>query len=132
VKLIVGVHVGREILSAIENARKRIWISSPYVSIELIEKLPRVDDGRVLVSESLDDERIPTVAKIRGYRVRALEGLHAKIYVADDIAAVGSPNFTLWGLHANYEAAVIACEGEELYSEIVAAFEGLWRIGRDL
>jgi len=128
VKLIVGVDVGREVLRALVSSRRRVWIASPYVSLELIDTLPRVDDGRVLVSEQSLEIGIVDAMRRAGYEVRILKGLHAKMYVADDVAIVGSMNFTLWGLYTNYEVAVISYSGEELFDEVVKAFETLWSI----
>ncbi len=59
--------------------------------------------------------------------------LHAKIYIGDDAATLGSSNFTDPGMQYQFEANARFSRARERarYAETVAVAENYWRLGRD-
>ena len=128
-KLVVGVDCGRELVRALMSAERRVWIVCPFISCCVAEELlPRVEDGKVLTSLNSEIMTCINVVESRGYIVKFLENLHAKLYVIDDCAYIGSVNLTESGLRRNYEVILMVCKGEELFDDLVRAFEALWSI----
>src|SRR5690606_17051419 len=77
------------------------------------------------------------IERIRAGRVRfrALDGLHAKMYVGDHHVVLGSSNFSRSGLYEQREANVrFAGEGPEAnrYADACSVAENYWREARPL
>ncbi len=125
-RLVVGTYVGRELLDALRKARRRVWIACPYISCSVAALLPLVEDGRILTSPESELRLCVSVVKERGYEVKFLELLHAKLFIVDSLAFVGSVNLTSVGLRKNIELLIILEEGEELFRDILKVFEALW------
>jgi len=131
-RLVVGVEAGRELMKALREARSRVWIASPFISCSVACKiLPRDVDGRVV---TLPDSEVVTsgcLSELGCYEVRVLEGLHAKMYLVDGRAFVGSANLTEGGLFRNFELLIEIYESEEMFSQLVNLFQVLWTMSTE-
>jgi cardiolipin synthase len=113
-------------LSAIREARRRIWIASPYLvpdaatRIALQHAALRGVDVRILLP-GMADHTLPWLtaysfypalrqAGVRVFRMK--EGfMHQKVLLVDnDLAMVGSINFDHRSFMLNFEHAVMACD----------------------
>ena len=68
--------------------------------------------------------------------IRAVVGspaLHAKVYVGDEAASLGSSNLTFAGLQRQIEANArfVRAEDPERYAEVRSIAENLWEVGKD-
>ena len=99
---------------------RRYWVEDRGVSLRLSAKIVRA-------IELLDAGRIDTRF------VHGRTHLHAKVYVGDDAATVGSSNFTASGLRFQIEANARfdRTEDERRYDELVLVAENLWSEGED-
>ena len=90
---------------------------SLLLSAKLIRCIQRVKDGEVLARYISDPKH----------------RLHAKVYVGDDAATVGSSNFTANGLGRQLEANARFALAKDAarYKELRAIAENLWKIGVD-
>ena len=69
-----------------------------------------------------------------GIEIRHLRNFHAKIYIFDDMALLGSANLTHNGLHGNREAVIRLDRktDNDVIEEMSALFDELWSNGTDL
>ena len=98
------------------GARHRILIISAYVGSETLDSLLEAASSAATnrevvanwstkdVSSGASDWRAWDVVKAHGASMYACSGLHAKLYVADEVALVGSANATTPGLHGGERA----------------------------
>lgn len=115
-------------LSAIREARHRVWIASPYLVPDTATRIAlqhaslRGVDVRILLP-GMADHTLPWLtsfsfypalrqAGIRVFRLR--QGfMHQKVLLVDnDLAMVGSINFDHRSFFLNFEHAVMACDPE--------------------
>lgn len=106
--------------SAFSDDVRRYWLDERGISLRLSAKI-------VQTLQALDDDWL---------QVRFVPGttrLHAKIYVADDAATLGSSNFTDAGLDSQFEANVRfqRTVEPERYQATQLMAENYWRVGRD-
>lgn len=108
----------------------QLWIAAPYVTMtqELFEAANR--GKKVYLLAGLNTATSPqALAKIHGVpncEVRYFtRRFHAKIYLFDSEALVGSSNLTDGGLQSNREATICVTGAEEL-DELRALFNELW------
>ncbi len=117
------------LIYAIHNARKRIWIATPYflptegTGQALSIAARRGVDVRILIPRR-SNQRIADFA--RGAYVRDLDEtgcriffhetamVHAKMAVIDDFGYVGSANFDVRSLLLNFETALFVYDAESL------------------
>lgn len=117
------------ILSLIHRANHRVWIATPYfvptdtLAQALALAANRGVDVRILLPEKSDQiitdlARGPYLRLLQkaGCRVlRFMPGmLHAKAYVIDDCASVGSANFDTRSMHLNFEVNLFIYSSPEI------------------
>ncbi|MEM2972000.1 MAG: phospholipase D-like domain-containing protein [Candidatus Bathyarchaeia archaeon] len=132
-----------EYLSIVQSlsreARKRVLIASPYVgegvneilgNIKASEKRFVVDLSRASVGNGATNpyvvEKLLKVAK-----VKKLANLHAKVFIFDNKAIVGSANLSLNAFSRRIEVGVVIDENEALRL-IVVIFEKIWSDAEDI
>jgi len=124
-------HLSRE-------ARERVWVASPYVGNDSYqvfdENLRSMDDVRFIIDFSRNNvamgatnpwgvEQLAEIGNVRNSHLP--DDLHAKVFIFDDQAIVGSPNLSWKALRSNIEAAVVV-KDRNLVERIVAFFKKLW------
>jgi len=120
------------------KARERVYVVSPYVGNDSYqvfhENIRSMDDVRFIIDFSKNNvamsatnpwgvEQLAEIGNVRDSRLP--DDLHAKIFIFDDQAIVGSPNLSLKALTSNIEAAVVV-KDRNLVEQIVAFFGKLW------
>jgi len=141
--------VGKVVEPILQDARRSIDVSSPFISPKyarmLVDKSNRGVRVRVLTwiprSGEADVEeykyhvealKILKDATSNNLEVRVVDYLHAKMYIVDGrIAITGSVNLTERGLYWNYEHVDIKLEPRQVMKTI-EEFEKLWVSGKDL
>ncbi len=137
VKLLIGYRVGSKLQNSISSASKRLWIMTPFISIRYLDLLEnalyRNVDLRLIVDEDSEARQyIETRRTNLEHRTRALKNLHAKIYIVDDTAYLGSANLTESSLEINLEVLVVFKSSDEEFNDILRIYEMLWGIARPL
>lgn len=108
-----------------ENAKKRIWIASPYIgALKDVQRiiggkwlLPSVD-CRVLTDADFGFIRKDTFDEFISNQVdiRSLDSLHAKIYLVDDWCLITSANLTGTAFLCRYEMGIATDDVTEIES----------------
>jgi hypothetical protein len=113
-------------------ARKstRLWIAAPYVTMtqDLLDATKSGKFVRLLVglNASTSPEALSKVHGLPNCEIRYFtRRFHAKIYLFDSEALVGSSNLTDGGLQSNREATVCVDHTDDL-DELRALFNELW------
>ncbi len=131
-KLIIGIKAGHELLNCIYSATRRIWICSPYIAPRYLERLAarRDLDIKIITRKCAENRPVFELAKRWGLELRVLKSLHAKLYIIDELAFIGSANLTEAGLEQNIELilSISKVRDAELFNELEKAFEILWSI----
>lgn len=137
-----------EFFDIVGSARRSLLLVSPFIkctqSNKLISRLTNVGveesiqvsimtDLRAdcILSGSLDVEALIAFAKFTpNFNLTYLPNLHAKVYIADDHAAIiTSANFTDGGLRKNFEYGVV-CKDSTMIARVredIAAYASLAR-----
>lgn len=121
------------------DGAKRIYIAAPYVTKtdELVQAAHagKAIDLLVGLNASTSPEALAAVHELTDLKIRYLtRRFHAKIYIADDVALVGSSNLTNGGLMSNREATIWLDRDEDAdaIDELRALFLELWESARVL
>jgi len=119
----------------INRSRKRVWIATylftiPFIARKLVDKLKEGVDVRVILSTEKENFNMIKYLKGGGIAVRVFSDalLHAKVYVFDDCALVGSANLSHYGLNVSFEI-LIEVKGRD-FDELVSVFKRLWRMSK--
>ena len=124
---------GKEIVEAIENAKKRIWVCSPFISSRyaniLVRKALAGVDVKVVTSPKNDSEVFDILKRIN-VRVSYEVFVHAKMYIIDDVAYTGSMNLTVSGVEKNVE--IIQRHENEGVKKLEEEFIKIWEISKDI
>jgi phosphatidylserine/phosphatidylglycerophosphate/cardiolipin synthase-like enzyme len=122
--------------SAVDKAKSRLWIASPYIGgwpgnvrrILGTTWQSSVGDVRLLTDIGADGWRLSTLQQLgrRGV-VKSLPGLHAKVYVVDGTVFVGSANLTGTAFSRRHEALVRLTGAAA--EEAAAQFDRWWLKG---
>ncbi len=111
-----GDALAKEIRDICDAATRRLWIAVPYLgSLSTVRKhvgrawIDKDDlDTRLMVD--LDDRALLDLRTLQEFarrgKISSLPGLHAKVFLADDAAVVGSANLTEWAFRRRYEVGV--------------------------
>jgi phosphatidylserine/phosphatidylglycerophosphate/cardiolipin synthase-like enzyme len=100
----------------VDHANARLWICSPFVGgwtgnvrrILGTNWQRNVGDVRLLTDIDAKGFKLSTMRQFfRRGTVRTLLGLHAKVYVVDDVALVTSANLTGTAFSKRHEAGVL-------------------------
>jgi hypothetical protein len=134
--------LGATILRRFASARERAWLISPYVTSDAVVSaarncrapskrvVTRFDGGDIVAGAT--DLRVVAALKAAGIDVRVVQGIHAKVYVLDDWAYVGSANLTTRGLETSLREFGKASEHAEEVSNAAYYFEKLWADATEL
>lgn len=124
--------------NSIDNAKECIRIVSPFIGFETSK----------LVANSLKDTKVKCTIITRfyredflnhassleglkilieaGFKVIALKNLHAKLYIFDnELAILGSANFTMGGFRFNHELSLLIEAEEELINKLSIYYDDL-------
>lgn len=117
-----------------QKATQRIWIATPYIgNFKTVSSVL----GRKCQIESFKQgiRFLVDVGERGNYRalndierfadIKTLRGLHAKIYIFDNVAIVATANLTRTSLTKRYEAAVILRKETDV-NKVVKIFEEWW------
>lgn len=117
-----------------ENAKKRIWIASPYIGgLKDVQKiiggkwrLPSID-CRILTDVEFGFIRRDTFDEFinNQIEVRSLDSLHAKIYIIDDWCLVTSANLTGTAFLCRYEMGISSND----IKDVESTYERWWQMG---
>lgn len=136
IKVLTSNHY-EEISSLFSRAQKEIKIVSPYLSPGTADTLCKAAKcgirctfiTRVYTDDFL--QRSNSIDALRkmldsGITVYAMIALHAKLYLFDNnVAVLGSANFTENGLNHNYELSIEAIDEEKLLSELNSVYSSM-------
>jgi hypothetical protein len=122
--------VPRKLREHIESAIQSLWVSTAFLDncgLELLKTLSgKGVELRVLVSTAVSSELVKEISKFANVRVLEEKFMHAKIYIADGKALIGSPNLTCPVLEGkNIE---VLCEVTA--EEAVKVYNSLWENAR--
>jgi hypothetical protein len=118
-----------------DQIKKRLWIASPYVgswpAVRSILGTRWRDDADIVIriltdsSEHASNLNYETMTQFTARRaVRILRGIHAKIYVVDDVAVLTSANLTRTAFVKRHEAGLFLDASES--RSLIALFEKWW------
>ncbi|MFZ8783837.1 MAG: phospholipase D family protein, partial [Desulfurococcaceae archaeon] len=116
----------------IESATQSLWVSTAFLDNCGLELLKTVSgkgvELRVLVSTAVSSELVKEISKFANVRVLEEKFMHAKIYIADGKALIGSPNLTCPVLEGkNIE---VLCEVAA--EEAIRIYNSLWESAKPL
>jgi hypothetical protein len=122
--------VPRKLRGHIESTTQSLWVSTAFLDncgLELLKTLSgKGVELRVLVSTAVSSELVKEISKFANVRVLEEKFMHAKIYIADGKALIGSPNLTCPVLEGkNIE---VLCEVTA--EEAVKVYNSLWENAR--
>jgi hypothetical protein len=112
------------------QASQNLWIAAPYVSKtdELVEAANKGKSVCLLVglNACTAPEALSAVFDLASCEIRYFtRRFHAKIYLFDNSALIGSSNLTLSGMQLNREGTMIVDEQDDL-DEVRSLFNELW------
>lgn len=120
-------------LTRLAARSSRLYLAAPYFTLAepIVDAIRGGKQVQLLVglNSATSPEALRRVHALNGVNIRYLtHRFHAKIYVFDDAALVGSSNFTDGGLKANREATICLDQPEDLDSieEVRGLFLELW------
>ncbi len=127
--------IGR-LMKFARNCRSRILITSPFVNEGILDvaEVVRPSVRRTIITRTdvrhfaLGSSDVASLLELgrRGFRVRALPGLHAKVYIFDTSAAlVTSANATRAGLYHNRECGLETTDAGVVRQLASAVLSGL-------
>ena len=124
--------VPRKLRGHIESATQSLWVSTAFLDNCGLELLKTVSgkgvELRVLVSTAVSPELVKEISKFANVRVLEEKFMHAKMYIADGKALIGSPNLTCPVLEGkNIE---VLCEVAA--EEAIKIYNSLWESARPL
>jgi len=122
--------VPRKLRGHIESTTQSLWVSTAFLDncgLELLKTLSgKGVELRVLVSTAVSSELVKEISKFANVRVLEEKFMHAKIYIADGKALIGSPNLTCPVLEGkNIE---VLCEVAA--EEAIKVYNSLWENAR--
>ena len=117
----------------------KLYLAAPYFTAEELI-LEAIDDGKTVkllvgLNGATSPRALKTVHGKQGVMIRYLtHRFHAKIYLFDDAALLGSSNLTNGGLTSNREAVIRLdrVEDTEAVEEVRSLFVELWDAGQVL
>lgn len=124
--------------NSVENTKEKIRIASPFIGFEtskqLANSLKETKTECTIITRfyredflnhasSLEGLKILTEA---GFKVYALQNLHSKLYIFDnDLAILGSANFTMGGFRWNHELSLLIEDEEDLILQLNNYYDDL-------
>jgi hypothetical protein len=133
-------NLGHELRKAFDNANHRIWIAVPFIGVwDLVERITgsnwiikRDIDVRLLTDIRNDHYICQDTYQIFKQRaqIKTLDGLHAKIYLIDDLVFLTSANLTGAAFSKRFEIGIKLNIDE--YKDTVKVFEKWWKTSKDI
>ena len=122
--------VPRKLREHIESATQCLWVSTAFLDNCGLDLLKTISgkgvELRVLVSTAVSSELAKEISKFANVRVLEEKFMHAKMYIADGKALIGSPNLTCPVLEGkNIE---VLCEVTT--DEAIKIYNSLWEEAR--
>ena len=123
-----------EFKELINGAKSRLYISSPFIKTNManmvVDTLKKGVECRVLTKftlhnlryNSLDIKAVESFSN-NGFEVKSLDNLHAKIFVIDDKAIVGSSNLTNGGLLSNIEYNILIEDSKVIKDDFLKLYK---------
>lgn len=109
----IGEKTAFELSKAIKSKNIKCRIITRFYREDFIQKVSSIEGLKYLFDS--------------GVEILALVGLHSKLYVFDDKAAIiGSANFTTGGFYTNHELSVLIKDNNPVTIESVNHFNELW------
>jgi len=120
------------------KAKHRVLVVSPYVGYDpwkaFDENIRSIEDTRFVIDFSKANvasggtdprgvEQLSEIGSVR--RAELARKLHAKVYIIDNTAIIGSPNLSLAAMGKNIETAIVT-KNIDLVKHISRFFEKLW------
>ena len=137
-KTVFGDNTGLTLEPILWNARKSVWIISPYISRNYSEQLVSLSqrgiEVRIITSnEHMNKESIEVLKDSENQNLILLildkqkaGFIHSKTYIVDhEKAFCGSANLTYNGLNSNYESLTVA-ENLDEFQQIEHGFMKTW------
>jgi len=119
-------------MSSSGSASSKPGASLPHIVVEYLKgqlemMLNRLETSETFIKSGFD------VKSDLGARDNTYFRLHAKIYINEKFALVGSANFTRSGVvkGGNWECLMLIERGSELYNEVLKEAERLYNSGKD-
>lgn len=121
--------------SKCRNAKKRIWIASPFIGfIKDVKKIigdvwmqPNID-FRILTDASHGFIKKDTFEEVKQLScIRSLDSLHAKIYIIDDWCLITSANLTRTAFSKRYEIGSVVEEHD--FADVESVYNEWWHKG---
>lgn len=136
---LINKNHGLEIRRIFDSAKNRILIISPFLGRATCEQLAtHIDKSNLecrIITRFYREDFIQNVSSLQGLQyllstgamIRALIGLHSKLYIVDDIfSIVTSANYTLGGLLTNFELGIKIDNEPEINQACYTYFYDLW------
>jgi hypothetical protein len=121
------------------DGASQIYLAAPYFTKPepILDAMKKGAQVQLLIglNESTSPQALAQVNQKPGIAVRYFTGrFHAKIFIFDDVAILGSSNLTDGGLVSNREASIRLDQDNdrEAVEEIMALFVELWEAGKVL
>ncbi len=107
-------------VTTIRRILGKAWFENPGVSVRLITDVAEASN---VATETID------LFHQRG-EVKSLSGLHAKIYIIDDICLLTSANLTNTAFRKRYEVGIILTGNQA--QRVVNVFDNLWKTSENI
>jgi hypothetical protein len=124
--------------NSIDNTKKRIRIVSPFIGFETSKQLANsLKDNQVkctIITRFYREDFLNHASCLEGLRILleagvkviTLKSLHSKLYIFDDeLAILGSANFTMGGFQFNHELSLIIEDEEEFINQLSKYYDDL-------
>lgn len=126
--------------NSVDNTKNRIRIVSPFIGFEtskqLAISLKGTQVGCTIITRFYREDFLNHASSLEGlkilleagFKVIALKNLHAKLYIFDnELAILGSANFTMGGFRFNHELSLIIEDEDELINQLSTYYDDLLR-----
>lgn len=121
------------------DGASQIYLAAPYFTkaVPILDAVKKGSQVQLLIglNESTSPQALAQVSEKPGVAVRYFtDRFHAKIFIFDDVAILGSSNLTDGGLFSNREASIRLDQDNDrdAVEEIIALFVELWEAGKVL
>ena len=121
------------------DGASQIYLAAPYFTKAepILDAVKKGSQVQLLIglNESTSPQALAQVSEKPGVSVRYFtDRFHAKIFIFDDVAILGSSNLTDGGLFSNREASIRLDQDNDrdAVEEIIALFVELWEAGKVL
>jgi phosphatidylserine/phosphatidylglycerophosphate/cardiolipin synthase-like enzyme len=124
-------NISSEIANLIKNSKQRLYLITPYLQLnrqikpyikDLVYKIPNIDIIVVCRSDKINVEDMGFLQDLKNVKTWALDNLHAKCYMNEEIAIISSMNLYQYSEGNNYEMGIKIDKkvgtDEQMYNQI--------------